>query len=474
MFNQLTNRLKKGMEHLKTSLKGERTLTQGNITPALKPIRDALLEADVALSVVTQFIEQVAKEAEGQKATKKVSAGDALTKVVQDQLTEVLGGKDKKELELNLKAAAPVVIMMVGLQGSGKTTSAGKLANLLKNEHKKSVALVSTDVYRPAAIDQLETLCKQIDAHFLPSSPDEKPKKIVERALKEAKKAMHDVLIIDTAGRLHIDDALMTELKELSAISNPTETLLVVDSMMGQDAATMAAQFNEQLELTGSILTKTDGDARGGAALSMRMITKKPIKFMGVGEKIDNLEPFHPKRLASRILGMGDIVTLVERAQKKVDEKKTEKLAKKVGKKKGKAGIFNFNDMMDMINQARKMGSMSDIMSKLPMDTSMMPNNPLSMFDDESVKKLQAVVHSMTLSERAFPATLNGSRKRRIAKGCGLSMQEITRTIRMLDKTKKMFRQASGQKIKRRMAHLSNQMPAGMNPDSFPFEDLDK
>ncbi len=462
------------MDHLRSSLKGERILTANSIKPALKPIRDALLDADVALSVVNDFIDQVSQHAEGKRATNKVSASDALTKIVQDELAKILGQGDAS-IALNLKATPPVVIMLVGLQGSGKTTSAGKLANYLMKEHEKQVALVSTDIYRPAAINQLETLCKQINAHFIPSTPSEKPKKIVERALDTAKKEQYDVLIIDTAGRLHIDDKLMDELRVLSHVGQPTETLLVVDSMMGQDAAQVALSFSKTLELTGSILTKTDGDARGGAALSMRVITKKPIKFMGIGEKLEGFEVFYPKRLASRILGMGDIATLVERAQNKVDEKKTKALADKA-RKGGKAGIFNFNDMLSMMNQARKMGSMSDIMSKLPIDSSMMPNNPLSMFDDKSVKLYQAVVDSMTPNERIYPATLNGSRKRRIAKGAGVSAQDMGRTIRMLEKTKKMFKQASGQKIRRRMAHLSNQMPPGMGGagGGLPFGDLEE
>ncbi len=413
------------------------------------------------------FLIKSKKKAEGQKATRKVSAGDALIKVVQDELALILGNEGKPA-ELNLKASPPVVILMVGLQGSGKTTSAGKLAKMLKNKQDKKVAMVSTDIYRPAAIDQLQTLCLENDVTFISSTSKEKPTHIAKNALKEATKSMMDVLIVDTAGRLHIDKALMKELHAISDIVKPTETLLVVDSMTGQDAAHIAKDFNDQLALTGTILTKTDGDARGGAALSMSMITGKPIKFIGTGEKQDNLETFHPKRLASRILGMGDIVSLVEKAQDEFDEKKTKKLAKKAHKN---TAIFDFNDMLAMIEQTKRLGNTADIMKKLPMAGAM--KGPMAMFEEGSVKVMRAVIGSMTTHERAFPAVINGSRKRRLSKGSGVDLQQVARTIRNREKMKKMFKQASSQKLRRRMNHLQANMPNAGPLDDIPFDELD-
>lgn len=450
MFNQLSERLSTSLD----KLRGIGRLTDENIKNTLDDIRRALLEADVALPVVKDFIEQIQEKAVGQKVVKSIRPGEALIKLVQDELTETLGAEQS---EINLNAQAPIIFLMAGLQGSGKTTTTAKLANWLKTEKKKSVMVTSADVYRPAAIEQLETLAKQIDVAYFPTSPKDKPKNIVKNAIKEAKTQYVDVLIIDTSGRLHIDDEMMDEIEEVSKIAEPTETLLIVDSMAGQDAANVAKTFNDRLELTGVILTKTDGDARGGAALSMRMITGKPIKFMGVGEKIDALQPFHPDRVASRILGMGDIVSLVEEAQVKVDKKQAEKVAKKI--KKGKR--FDFNDFLVQLHQMKKMGGMKSLLGKLP-GMGQLPKAASAMMDDKLMVKMEAIILSMTKQERKFPGVINGSRKRRIMNGSGTTIQDVNKLLKQFTQMQKMLKRFKGKNMMGGiggLGDLQNQLP---------------
>ena len=442
MFNQLTERLSTTLQ----KLRGVHRFTEENIKEAIGDIRKALIEADVALPVVKTFIENVTSIAIGQTIIKQVRPEEAFVKLVQDELTAVLGGETT---DINLRAQKPVVILMAGLQGSGKTTTTAKLAKWLSTTQKKTVMVTSTDVYRPAALDQLETLAKQIDVAHFPSTPKDKPLDIVKRAIDHAKKQFLDVLIIDTAGRLHIDDAMMDEIQQISAASLPTETLLVVDSMAGQDAANIAKTFNETLALTGVILTKTDGDARGGAALSMRIITGKPIKFVGTGEKIDGLAVFHPERVASRILGMGDIVSLVESVKAKVDKKEADKIAKKL--QKGKR--FDFNDFLSQLHQMKKMGSMQSLMDKLP-GFAKVPKGASAMMDDKVIVQMEAIILSMTQKERRFPALINGSRKQRIAKGSGTSLQDIGKLLKQFAQMQKMLKRFSGNKMEKRMKQL--------------------
>ena len=450
MFKNLSERLSQSLN----SLRGNKKITSTNVKDTLQTVRKALIEADVALSVVKQFISDIEDKALGQTTTSQVRVGDAFVKIVSDELTSILGDQQS---ELSLSAQPPVVILMAGLQGSGKTTTAAKLANFLQEKHQKKVMLTSADIYRPAAIDQLETLCQQINADFFPSNPKQSPEKIVKGALKQAKQQFSDVLIIDTAGRLHIDDKLMSELKQISKISEPTETLLVVDSMTGQDAANIAKTFNESLELSGVVLTKADGDARGGAALSMRMITGKPIKFLGVGEKIDALEVFHPERMASRILGMGDIVSLVEEAESKVDKKEADKLAKKL--QKGKR--FDFNDFLTQLLQMKKMGGMQSMLGKLP-GMAKVPQAAQDMMDEKTLSKMEAIIQSMTPQERSFPAVLNGSRKKRIAAGSGTTLQDIGKLTKQFTQMQKMIKRFKGNKMQKRLKHLEGQLPPDM------------
>lgn len=450
LSHQLTNTLKK--------LRGVGRLTDDNVQQTLKDIRTALLEADVALSVINHFLDQVREKAIGQDVIGNIRPGDALVKLVQDELVSILGSEQSP---LNLQAQPPVVILMTGLQGSGKTTTVAKLAHWLKTDLKKSVLVTSTDIYRAAAIDQLSTLAQQIDVDFFPSHSQQKPVDIVKAALSHAKTQFKDVLIIDTAGRLHIDETLMQELESISQIASATETLLVVDSMAGQDAANVAKTFNERLPLTGVILTKVDGDARGGAALSMRMITQKPIKFIGVGEKIDALEPFYPERMASRILGMGDIVSLVEEAKRKIDEKQAHKIAKKI--KKG--SHFDFNDFLEQLRQMKKMGGITSMLSKLP-GMGKLPKGAAGMLDDKTVTQMEAIICSMTEKERLFPALLNSSRKQRVAKGSGTQIQDINKLTKQFLQMQKMLKHFKGDKMMRQLQQrlppeLLKQLPTG-------------
>src|SRR3989338_352266 len=452
MFSQLTERLSDSIR----KLRGVHHFTEKNITEAISDIRKSLIEADVALSVIDTFIDNVKQAALGQTIIKKVHPEEAFIKLVQDELIKTLGGEQS---ELNLRAQKPVVILMAGLQGSGKTTTTAKLAHWLSSSEKKSVMVTSADVYRPAALEQLETLAKQIQVAHFPSTIRDKPINIVKNAIDQAKKQFVDVLLIDTAGRLHIDENMMQEIKTLSDCAQPTEILLVVDSMTGQDAANVAKTFNEALPLTGIVLTKTDGDARGGAALSMRMITGKPIKFVGTGEKIDGLSAFHPKRVASRILGMGDIVSLVESVKEKVDKKEVDKIAKKL--QSGKR--FDFNDFLAQINQMKKMGSMQSIMDKIP-GFAKIPKNAAEIMDDGIVVKMEAMILSMTKKERRLPALLNGSRKQRIAAGSGTTLQDVGKLLKQFMQMQKMLKRFGGNKMDKRMRQLQ-QMQDQLPPE---------
>ncbi|MGD0959529.1 MAG: signal recognition particle protein [Methylomonas sp.] len=430
MFDNLTDRLSGTLK----KLKGHGRLTETNIKDSMREVRLALLEADVALPVVTDFIEQVTQRALGQEVQSSLSPGQALIKVVQAELVKVMGSANE---ELNLRTQPPAIILMAGLQGAGKTTTVAKLGRHLKEKKKKKVGVVSVDIYRPAAIKQLQTLAEETGLKFFESDNSEQPIDIVRRAIDAAKRQFLDVVIVDTAGRLHIDDEMMAEIKALHAAINPIETLFVVDSMTGQDAANTAKAFHDALPLTGVILTKTDGDARGGAALSIRYITGKPIKFMGVGEKSDALEPFHPDRLASRILGMGDVLSLIEDIEQKVDQKKAEQLAKKL--QKGKS--FDLNDLKEQLVQMQNLGGVSAMLDKLP-GMGNVPKDVKAKVNDKDLARQIAVINSMTKQERTFPDLIKGSRKQRIANGCGQDIQDVNRVLKqhkMLEKMMKKF-----------------------------------
>lgn len=467
MFENLTQRLGATLD----KLRGQGRLTEDNIKDTLREVRRALLEADVALPVVKAFVDQVRDKALGEEVMKSLTPGQTFIKVVNQQLIEVMGGANES---LDLAAQPPAVVLMAGLQGSGKTTSAAKLARLLRERDKKKVMLVSCDVYRPAAIKQLETLASEVEVGFFPSSADQKPVKIARAALKEAQKTFQDVLIVDTAGRLHIDDQMMGEIKELHKTVQPIETLFVVDAMTGQDAANTAKAFHDALPLTGVVLTKTDGDARGGAALSIRHITGKPIKFLGVGEKTTALEPFHPERAASRILGMGDVLTLLEEVSQKVDKEKAAELVKKVAKGKG----FNLLDYREQMEQMLGMGGMDALMDKMPgMDK--IPEKVKQQVGDKDVKRLIAIINSMTPQEREFPNLIKGSRKRRIALGSGAQVQEVNKLLKQFAQTQKMMKKMKGGGMAKMMRGLKGKLggmpgggmpPGGMPPGGgFPF-----
>lgn len=450
MFNQLSDRLSQAVRNLR----GLNRLSEANIQETLEQVRKALLEADVALTVVDQFISDVRHKVIGAATIGKTQPGETLIKLVQDELTHLLGDVHS---EINLNAPSPVVLLMAGLQGSGKTTSVAKLARWLHTVKKKSVMVTSADIYRPAAIEQLATLAKQVEAHYFPSTAHDAPVDIARHAVEAAKKQFADVLIIDTAGRLHIDEELMREIAQISGAVHPTEILLVVDSMTGQDAANVAKRFNETLALTGVILTKTDGDARGGAALSMRMITGKPIKFLGTGEKVDGLQPFHPERVAARILGMGDIVSLVEEAQQKIDKEEAAKMAKKLQK----GARFDFNDFLTQLEQMKKMGGMQSMLSKLPMMGNQIPAKAAALMDDKLFVKMEAIIRSMTEKERLFPAliTNSGSRKQRVAKGSGVTIQDIAKFLKQFAQMEKMLKKFQGNKMMKRLQQMQDHLP---------------
>ena len=431
MFDNLSERLSKTVKNLS----GQGRLTEKNIKDALRDVRMALLEADVALPVVKEFIEQVRQRAIGQEVIGSLTPGQALIKVVRDELTQLMGAESN---ELNLNVPAPMVILMAGLQGAGKTTTVGKLARWLMERHKKSVMVTSCDIYRPAAIQQLETVATDVGANFFASDTTQKPVKIAKNAVKQARLDFIDVLIIDTAGRLHIDEEMMSEIKNIHAASQATETLFVVDSMTGQDAAKTAKAFNDALDLTGVILTKVDGDARGGAALSVRHITGKPIKFLGIGEKSDALEVFHPDRIASRIIGQGDVLSLIEEVERTVDQKEADKLAKKLKKGKG----FDFEDFRTQLIQMKSMGGVSSLMDKMP-GLEQIPEQAKSQLNDQEITRMEAIINSMTPHERRLPMVIKGSRKKRIANGSGTQIQDVNRLLKQFTQMQKMVKKVS-------------------------------
>ena len=456
MFENLQERLGRVLNRLR----GQGRLTEDNITDTLREVRMALLEADVALPVVREFIEQVKEKAMGEEVLRSLTPGQTLIKIVHDELIRIMGAANEA---LNLAAQPPAVVLMAGLQGSGKTTTVAKLARWLHERQRRSVMVVSCDVYRPAAIDQLQTLAGEVGAEFFPSHPGQKPLAIAQEAMSAARKRFKDVLIVDTAGRLHVDEAMMGEIKEIHAAIKPIETLFVVDSMTGQDAANTANAFNDALPLTGVILTKADGDARGGAALSIRHITGKPIKFLGVGEKTAALEPFYPDRLASRILGMGDVLSLVEEVQRKVDQEKAQQLVSKLQGGKD----FDLADFKEQLEQMSNLGGMASLMDKLP-GMGQIPDQVKQQVNDKEVKKLIAIVNSMTPRERAFPAVIKGSHKKRIAAGSGTQVQDVNRLLKQFTQMQKMMKKMKGGGMARMLRGLRGQMPpSGMGPRRF-------
>jgi signal recognition particle subunit SRP54 len=446
MFDTLGSRLSSTFDKLRGSSK----LNEKNIKSTLKDIKNALIEADVALPVVKKFIRDIKQKAVGHRIIKKVKANQALIKLINDELVNILG---KNNTPINLKAPSPIVILMAGLQGAGKTTTVAKLALLLKETEKKKVLVTSTDIYRPAAIEQLKTLAEQANIDYFPSSCEQSPVEITKLAIEQAKKNQHNILIIDTAGRNHINAELMQEIQDISNTAKPTETLLVVDSMTGQDAANVAKEFNDALEITGIVLTKTDGDSRGGAALSMSMITQKPIKLIGTGEKIQAIENFHPERIASRILGQGDIISLVEEAERKIDKKEIEKLSKKL--KQGKS--FNLTDFASQLKQMKKMGGISEMMKKIP-GAANMPTNS-NIMDDKTLNKMETIINSMTIKEKTYPNLINGSRKQRIAKGSGTQPAEVNNLLKKYEKMKKTMGKMKGNKMMNRLNKMKDQLP---------------
>jgi signal recognition particle subunit SRP54 len=464
MFDNLTERL----SHSLRSITGKAKLSDENIQETLREVRMALLEADVALPVVKDFVEAVRQRAIGQEVSSSLSPGQAFVKIVQAELEALMGSANES---LNLATQPPAVVLMAGLQGAGKTTSVAKLARLLQERDKKKVMVTSADVYRPAAIKQLETLAGEVGARFFPSSQEQTPLAIAEAALAEARIQFCDVLIVDTAGRLAIDEAMMAEIAALHAAIKPVETLFVVDAMTGQDAANTARAFNEALPLTGVILTKVDADTRGGAALSVRAITGKPIKFLGVGEKTAALDPFHPDRLASRILGMGDVLSLIEEAEEKIDQKKAERLARKV--KKGQR--FDLEDFRDQLQQITSMGGITGMLDKLP-GMGQMAQAAQQQIDVKQFARMEAMIDSMTVDERRRPEIIQGSRKRRITLGSGTQVQDLNRLLKQHKQMQKMMKKMKGGGMQKMMRGLGGALGGGgapgggMPPGMPPFK----
>ncbi len=453
MFDNLTERLNKALK----KISGKGRITEDNIQTTLRQVRMALLEADVALPVVKDFVTKIKYRALGKEVKSSLSPGQAFIKIVQSEMVSAMGDANQS---LNLKAKPPAVILMAGLQGAGKTTSSAKLAKYLIEREKKSVMLVSADVYRPAAIEQLERVTEEVGGIFFPSSIDQKPIDIVKAAIKQGKKEFADVLIVDTAGRLAVDQEMMDEIKALHKAVTPAETLFVVDSMTGQDAANTAKAFDDALALTGIILTKADGDARGGAALSIRHITGKPIKFIGMGEKLDALEPFHPERIASRILGMGDMLSLIEEVERTVDKEKAAKIAKKVLKGKG----FDLEDFREQLVQMKSMGGLSGMMDKLP-GMGNVPQAAKDQLNDKVTIQMEAIINSMTVKEKKLPEMIKGSRKRRIAAGSGTDIQDVNRMLKQFKQMQKMMKKMKGKGgMMKMMRGMKGMMPGGMPP----------
>ena len=448
MLDNLTQRLAKVVK----TLRGQARLSEDNIQDMLREIRMALLEADVALPVVKDFIARVKEKAVGQEVIASLTPGQALVGVVHRELTELMGGQASG---LNLATQPPAIVLMAGLQGAGKTTTTAKLGKWLKERQKKKVLAVSCDVYRPAAIDQLQTVCAQAGIDFFPSTAAEKPAAIAAAALDYAKKHYYDVLFVDTAGRLAVDEAMMAEIRDLHSRLSPIETLFVVDAMLGQDAVNTAKAFNEALPLTGVVLTKLDGDARGGAALSVRHVTGKPLKFAGVGEKLTGIEEFHPERMAARVLGMGDILGLVEEAHRSVDQEKAQELVKKMKSGKG----FDLNDFKDQIGQVRKMGGLGGLLEKLPAQFGQLAQQAGGAAEEKSVGRIEGIINSMTPAERAKPEIIKASRKRRIAAGAGVQVQEVNRLLNQFEQTQKMMKQFSKGGMAKMMRGMKGMLP---------------
>ncbi|MBT7307362.1 MAG: signal recognition particle protein [Gammaproteobacteria bacterium] len=460
MFENLTDRLNKTLKNLR----GQGRLTEENISQALREVRMALLEADVALAVVKAFIARVKERAVGQEVSTSLTPGQALIKIVEAELVALMGEANES---LDLRAQPPAVILMAGLQGAGKTTSVGKLSRFLQERQAKKVMVVSADIYRPAAIQQLQLLADEVGASFFPSDASQKPVEIARAALDQAKRQFFDVLLVDTAGRLHVDDEMMGEIRQLHAVLNPVETLFVVDSMTGQDAAIAAKAFDQALPLTGVVLTKADGDARGGAALSVRHVTGKPIKFLGMGEKLDALEPFHPERVASRILGMGDTLTLIEELERKVDKKKADRLAQKVRRGKG----FDLADFRDQLQQMQGMGGVASLLDKLP-GMANVPDKVKNQVNDREFVRMEAMINSMTPKERRHPDLIKGSRKRRITLGSGTTVQDLNKLLKQFKQMQKMMKKMKGGKMAKMMQGMGG-MPGmgggGMARGKRPF-----
>lgn len=455
MFQTLTDKLTLTLKRIT----GKGRLTEENIQETLREVRAALLDADVALPIVMEFTDKIRSQALGAEVLKSLQPGEAFVKIVHDGLIELLG---KDETELKLQTKPPVIILMAGLQGSGKTTTVAKLAKWLQSRHQKRVLVTSADIYRPAAIEQLKTLATQIQVGYFPSTGQQSPITIAENAVAEATSKLYDVVIIDTAGRLHIDADMMSEIQAIHKAISPTETLFVVDSMTGQDAAHTAKAFHDALPLTGVILTKTDGDARGGAALSVRQITGKPIKFMGIGEKIDDFEPFFAERMASRILGMGDVLSLVEEVQRKVDQEKVAQLEKKLKKQKE----FDLEDFREQLQQMSKMGGLSGLLGKIP-GMGQMQQAVQTQINDKVLNQMQAIILSMTPKERRYIHLINASRKRRIAHGSGTQVQDVNRLLKQFTQTQKMMKKLKGGDSSKMMQQLKSRMPGGFSGRAY-------
>ncbi|MCK1992505.1 signal recognition particle protein [Peribacillus muralis] len=429
-FEGLADRLQSTMQ----KIRGKGKVNEADVKEMMREVRLALLEADVNFKVVKEFVKRVSERSVGQEVLKSLTPGQQVIKVVKEELTELMGGEQSK---IAVASKPPTVIMMVGLQGAGKTTTTGKLANLLRKKYNRKPLLVAADIYRPAAIKQLETLGKQLSMPVFSLGDQISPVEIAKQAIEKAKEEHHDYVLIDTAGRLHVDENLMGELKDIKELTKPDEIFLVVDAMTGQDAVNVAQSFNDQLGLSGVVLTKLDGDTRGGAALSIRSVTNTPIKFVGMGEKLDALEAFHPERMASRILGMGDVLTLIEKAQANVDEEKAKELEKKM-----RTATFTFDDFLEQLGQVRNMGPLDDILKMIPGANKMKGMDNLQI-DEKQIGHVEAIIRSMTTHEKEHPETMNASRKKRIAKGSGRSIQEVNRLLKQFEEMKKMMKQVT-------------------------------
>ncbi|OIK13966.1 signal recognition particle protein [Bacillus sp. MUM 116] len=434
-FEGLADRLQSTIQ----KIRGKGKVSEADVKEMMREVRLALLEADVNFKVVKEFVKKVSERAVGQEVLKSLTPGQQIIKIVNEELTELMGGEQSK---IAVSNRPPTVIMMVGLQGAGKTTTTGKLANLLRKKYNRKPLLVAADIYRPAAIKQLQTLGKQLDMPVFSLGDQVSPVEIAKQAIAQAKEEHHDYVLIDTAGRLHIDEALMDELKDIKELTKPDEIFLVVDAMTGQDAVNVAQSFNETLGLTGVVLTKLDGDTRGGAALSIRAVTQTPIKFVGLGEKMDAIEPFHPERMASRILGMGDVLTLIEKAQANVDEEKAKELEQKM-----RTASFTLDDFLEQLGQVRKLGPLDELLKMMPGANKIKGLNNIQI-DEKQIAHVEAIIRSMTKEEKIHPEIMNSSRKRRIAKGSGRTVPEINRLLKQFEDMKKMMKQMSGMQMK--------------------------